>query len=210
MKKIITLLVLVLTVSISAQSKYEKGMEKAFELWKGNKTTEAAQLFERISKAEKDNWLPSYYAGMINILESFQIKEEAQLTAKLTKAQEFLDTAKSISPENPEIMITQALLNVAYIVFDGQKYGMTMSMKNAALYEKALKLAPNNPRVVLSKAESDMGAARFFGQSTEPFCNSIKRAIELGKEEEITEKFYPKFNVQRAEQVLQKCLNKNE
>ncbi|WP_437824043.1 hypothetical protein [Tenacibaculum mesophilum] len=206
MKKIITLVLLIFTISVSAQSKYEKGMTKAFELWGANETTEAAQLFERISKAEKDNWLPSYYAGMINILESFQIKEEATLIAKLNNAQEFLDIAKSISPENPEILITQALLHVSYMAFDGQKYGMTMSMKNAALYEKALKIAPNNPRVILSKAESDMGAARFFGQSTEPFCNNVKRAIELGKEEKIKEKFYPKFNIQRAEQVLKKCM----
>ncbi|WP_428742154.1 hypothetical protein [Tenacibaculum sp.] len=206
MKKIITLLAIVFAVNVSAQSQYEKGMTKAFELWKTNKTTEAAQLFERISKAEKNNWLPPYYAATIEIIESFQIKDEATLTTKLTKAQGFLDIAKSISPENPEILITQALLNIAYMVFDGQKYGMTMSMKNATLYEKALKLAPNNPRVVLSKAESDMGAARFFGQSTEPFCNNIKKAIELGKEEKITEKFYPRFNKERAEEVLKKCM----
>lgn len=205
MKKIITLLAIVFAVNVLAQSQYEKGMTKAFELWKTNKTTEAAQLFERISKAEKDNWLPSYYAANIEIIESFQIKDETILTAKLTKAQGFLDVAKSISPENPEILITQALLNISYMVFDGQKYGMTMSMKNADLYAKALKIAPNNPRVILSKAESDMGAARFFGQSTEPFCNNVKKAIALGKEEKITEKFYPRFNVQRAEEVLKKC-----
>lgn len=206
MKKVITLVLLVFAISISAQTQYEKGMTKAFELWKDNKTTEAAQLFERISTAERENWLPSYYAGMILIVESFQIKEEARLIAKLNKAQEFLDTAKSISPENPEILITQALLHVSYMAFDGQKYGMTMSMKNTSLYEKALQIAPNNPRVILSKAESDMGAARFFGQSTEPFCNNVKKAIALGKKEKITEKFYPKFNVQRAEQVLKKCM----
>ncbi|CAM1361334.1 conserved exported hypothetical protein [Tenacibaculum sediminilitoris] len=206
MKKIITLLAIVFAVNVSAQSQYEKGMTKAFELWETNKTTEAAQLFERISKVEKENWLPSYYAGMIYILESFQIKEEATLIAKLNKAQEFLDTAKSISPENPEILITQALLHVGYMAYDGQKYGMTMSMKNAGLYEKALKIAPNNPRVILSKAESDMGAARFFGQPTKPFCNNIKKAIELGKEEKITEKFYPRFNKERAEEVLKKCM----
>ncbi|WP_417799833.1 tetratricopeptide repeat protein [Tenacibaculum sp.] len=206
MKKVITLVLLVFAISISAQTQYEKGMTKAFELWKDNKTTEAAQLFERISTAERENWLPSYYAGMILIVESFQIKEEARLIAKLNKAQEFLDTAKSISPENPEILITQALLHVSYMAFDGQKYGMTMSMKNTSLYEKALQIAPNNPRVILSKAESDMGAARFFGQSTEPFCNNVKKAIALGKKEKITEKFYPKFNVLRAEQVLKKCM----
>ena len=204
--KIITLLTLVFTVSLSAQTPYEKGMEKAFELWKTNKTKEASQLFERIATAEKDNWLPPYYAATIEIIESFQIKEEATLIAKLNKAQIFLDTANSLSPDNPEILIRQALLHVAYMAFDGQKYGMTMSMKNVALYNKALELAPENPRVILSKAESDMGAARFFGQSTKPFCENIKKAIELSKKEEITIKFYPKFNVERAEKVLEQCM----
>ena len=80
-----------------------------------------------------------------------------------------------------------------------------MSMKNAGLYSKAFKLAPNNPRVILSKAEADMGAARFFGQPTAPFCKSIKKAIELGKKEKIRIKFYPKFRLKRAEQVLKQC-----
>lgn len=205
MKKIITLIVLVLAIQVSAQTQYEKGMNKAFELWGANKTTEASQLFERIANAEKENWLPPYYAATIEIIDAFQIKEEAKLIAKLNKAQEFLDTANLLSPDNPEILIRQALLHVAYMAFDGQKYGMTMSMKNAGLYKKAFELAPENPRVILSKAESDMGAARFFGQSTKPFCKSIQKAIDLGKKEEISIKFYPRFDVARAEKVLKQC-----
>ena len=205
MKKIITLIALVVAVTVTAQSQYEKGMGKAFQLWGANKTKEAGQLFERISKAEKDKWLPSYYAATIEILSSFGVKEEATLKAKLNKAQGFLDTAKSLSADNPEILITQALLNTAYMAFDGQKYGMTMSMKNNGLYAKAFKLAPNNPRVVMSKAEADMGAARFFGKSIAPFCKDIERAVELAKKENITEKFYPKFGFDRAEQVLKQC-----
>ncbi|CAL2101363.1 conserved exported protein of unknown function [Tenacibaculum sp. 190130A14a] len=208
MKKIITLIVFVFAIQVSAQTQYEKGMNKAFELWGANKTKEASQLFERIANAEKENWLPPYYAATIEILEAFQIKEEAKLIAKLNKAQEFLDMASSLSPNNPEILIRQALLNVAYMAFDGQKYGMTMSMKNASLYKKAFELAPENPRVILSKAESDMGAARFFGQSTKPFCKNIQKAIDLGNKEEISIKFYPRFDVTRAEKVLEQCEGK--
>ena len=54
MKKVITLIVVIFALNISAQSNYEKGMNKAFELWSANKSTEAGQLFERISKAEKE------------------------------------------------------------------------------------------------------------------------------------------------------------
>ncbi|WP_405562342.1 tetratricopeptide repeat protein [Polaribacter sp. Asnod6-C07] len=205
MKKVLFIIAIFIATGISAQTKYQKGMQKAFDLWNQNKLTEASQLFERISKAEPENWLPAYYAATVEIISSFGIKNETVLTAKLTKAQEFLDAAKSNSENNPELIITQALLNLGYIAFDGQKYGMTLSGKNNMLYAKALELAPNNPRVILGKAEWEMGAAKFFGKSTAPYCDAIKKAIELGKAEKVEQEFYPKFQLKRAEEVLQKC-----
>ena len=205
MKKILFIIAIFFATGISAQTKYQKGMQKAFGLWEQNKLTESSQLFERISKAEPENWLPAYYAATVEILGSFGLKDEAVLKAKLTKAQEFLDVAKSNSENNPEIIITQALLNTAYIAFDGQKYGMTLSGKNSMLYAKALEIAPKNPRVILGNAEWNMGAAKFFGKSTQPYCDAIKKAIELGKTEKVEKEFYPKFQVKRAEQVLKQC-----
>lgn len=207
MKKIFLFIGLFFALNITAQTQYQTGMQKAFSLWEEGKMTEASQLFERISTVEKDNWLPSYYAATVEILGSFGLKDEAILKAKLTKAQEFLDVAKSNSENNPEIIITQALLNLGYIAFDGQKYGMILSGKNNQLYAQALAIAPNNPRVILGNAEWNMGAAKFFGKSTKPFCEDIKRAIELGKEEKIEIEFYPKFLLERAEEVLKQCEN---
>ena len=205
MKKVLFIIAIFIATGISAQSKYQKGMQKAFGFWQKGQLTEASQLFERISKAEPTNWLPAYYAATVEILGSFGMKDEAKLTAKLNKAQEFLDVATSNSENNPEIIITQALLNLAYIAFDGQKYGMTLSGKNNMLYAKALKIAPNNPRVILGKAEWEMGAAKFFGKSTKPYCEQVKKAIELGKKEKIEKEFYPRFQVKRAEGVLKQC-----
>ncbi|CAL2074762.1 hypothetical protein [Tenacibaculum sp. 190524A05c] len=204
MKKIILLFVVFITTNIAAQTKYEKGMEKAFQLWGQQKTTEACQLFERITKAEPEEWLPPYYVATLEILGSFGIKDEAKLNNKLKKAQEYLDIAKSLSPNNPEIIINQALLNTAYIAFDGQKYGMTLSGKNSMLYAEALKIAPNNPRVVLGKAEWDMGAARFFNQPVDQYCKDVEKSIELFDKEELP-KFYPKYGKDRAQQVLKQC-----
>lgn len=207
MKKISTSLFVFISVTLSAQTQYEKGMTRAFKLWQENKLTEASALFERISKAEKDKWLPSYYVATIEIVSSFGLKDETKLNAKLKKAQEFLDEAKLISPDNPEIIINQALLNTAYIAFDGQKYGMTLSIKNTQLYQKALQLAPNNPRVVLGKAEWDIGSARFFRKSIEPYCKDIEKALQLFKEEKLP-KFYPKYGKNRAEEILKQCQKK--
>lgn len=205
MKKIIFIIAIFIATGISAQTKYQKGMQKAFDLWEQGKMTEASQLFERISKAETKNWLPFYYAATVEILGSFGLKDEAVLKAKLTKAQEFLDVAKSNSENNPEIIIMQAFLNLGYIAFDGQKYGMTLSGENNQLYARALEIAPNNPRVILGKAEWEMGSARFFGKSTKPYCEQIKKAIELGKKEKNEIEFYPKFMLERAQEVLKGC-----
>jgi tetratricopeptide (TPR) repeat protein len=207
MKKSILIIALLFAGIVTAQSKYQNGMNKAFSLWEKGEMTKASQLFERISKAEPENWLPPFYAATIEILGSFGMKDEAKLTTKLTKAQEFLDVAKSNSENNPEILITQALLNLGYIAFDGQKYGMTLSGVNNQLYGKALAIAPKNPRVILGNAEWNMGSARFFGKSTKPYCEEIKRAIKLGKEEKIDIEFYPKFLTERAEGVLKQCEN---
>jgi hypothetical protein len=205
MKKVLFIIAIFIATGISAQTKYQQGMQKAFGHWEKREMTKASQLFERISKAETENWLPAYYAAYVEILSAFEIKDETVLKAKLTKAQEFLDVAKSNSENNPEIIITQALLNTAYIAFDGQKYGMTLSGKNSMLYAKALEIAPQNPRVILGNAEWNMGAAKFFGKSTAPYCEAIKKAIELGKAEKIEQEFYPQFQVERAEKVLKQC-----
>ncbi|MFY0603542.1 MAG: hypothetical protein JXQ93_06300 [Flavobacteriaceae bacterium] len=208
MKKLCLFIGVLFALNVTAQSKYETGMTKAFEFWQAGKITEASNLFERISKVEKDNWLPSFYVGYINAISSFGIKDESVLKTKIEKAKMFLKQAEKISPNNPEIMIIQALSNTAYIAFDGQKYGMTLSGKNAEIYAKAIKIAPNNPRVILSKAEWDMGGAKFFGKSVEPYCKDIKRAIELFEKEKVTKKFYPSWGKERAEQVLKESCGK--
>ena len=140
MKKSILIITLLCTVIIAAQSKYQTGMQKAFDLWEQGKMTEASQLFERISKAEPTKWKPAYYTATVEILGSFGLKEEAVLKAKLTKAQEFLDIATLNSENNPEIIITQALLNTGYIAFDGQKYGMVLSRNTARCMQKRWQL----------------------------------------------------------------------
>ncbi|WP_165750268.1 tetratricopeptide repeat protein [Cellulophaga sp. Z1A5H] len=205
MKTFVFVFTFIFTLHLTAQTSYEKGMSKAFQLWQEQKNIEASQLFERIATAEKENWLPPYYLATVEIVSSFGIQEEGILTAKLTRAKKYLDQAANLSEDNPEIIISYALLNTAYIAFDGQKYGMTLSAENAVLYNKALEIAPENPRVVLSKAEWDMGSAKFFGKSTQPFCHDITRAIELFNKEEQTVQFYPYSGIERAEAIYTSC-----
>ncbi len=213
MQNIITYLTLFFTVLVmqaqtetngtadTVPTKYQQGMQKAFQLWQEDKSWDAANMFERIGTAEPDNWLPIYYVAQINIINSFSEKDPAKLKAQLDKAQDFINQATTLSKENAELLVLQAQLYTAWIVFDGQQYGMTYSPKASELYSKALALAPNNPRVILSKAEWDIGGAKYFGQSVEPYCKDIQRAIELFATFKPAGEFYPSYGEKRAKQL---------
>ena len=205
MKKAITMAIMLISTVLMAQDQYTKGMERAFELWKNNKPMEASNLFERIAMAEMDNWLPPYYVAQINTLISFGEKDGEKLTRQLEKAQEFIDIAKKISQDNAEILVQQAMINTAWIAYDGATYGMTLSGKNAVLYAKALELAPDNPRVVFSKAEWDMGSARYFGKDTSPYCKDVERSLELFATFKSESDFHPQWGMERAEKILEYC-----
>ena len=204
MQKLALILALIIAQLVSAQSQYETGMQKAFELW-GTNPTEASNLFERIANAESDNWLPAYYAAQVNILQAFNEKDKQKLSALLGKAQDLVNDATAISKNNPEIMILQALLHTAWIASDGMTYGPSLSPKVAAIYAEARQISPTNPRVVLSKAEWDMGSAQFFGQDTTPFCKDIEKSIELFANFKPASPFHPNWGKERAEQVLANC-----
>lgn len=182
-------------------TKYQQGMQKAFQLWQDDKSWEAANMFERIAVAEPDNWLPPYYVAQINVINSFTEKDGAKLKAQLDKAQNFINDATAISKENPDLLVLQAQLYTAWIVYDGQQYGMTYSAKASELYNRALAIAPENPRMIIAKAEWDIGSAKYFGGSVESYCKDIQRAIDLFATFKPAGEFYPTFGEERAKQV---------
>ena len=205
MIRTLTLAILFVCSSLTAQSQYEQGMNKAFELWGQKKNTEASALFERIASAEKSNWLPSYYVALINTIEAFQTKDRDKVAALLGKAQTAEDQAAAIAPDNAEVMVMQAMIYTAWITADPMTNGMKLSGKVNEIYNKALIVAPDNPRVVFSKAEFDMGSAAYFGNDTKPMCAQVEKAIGLFATFKPESKYHPRWGLDRAQEALAQC-----
>ena len=205
MIRIITMLVLFMCGTMTAQSQYETGMQKAFGLWEADKPEEASAIFERIASAEKNNWLPSYYVALINTTEAFKTQDKEKISALLDKATEALDQARILSPDNAELLVMDALIQTAWIVYDPMTNGMKLSGKINQLYARAMVLAPDNPRVVLNKAEFDMGSAAYFGKDTAPMCKEMERAISLFATFKPESPYHPKWGLERAQEAAQQC-----
>ena len=190
---------------IEAQTNFEKGMAKAFELWQTDKWDEAENMFERIAKAESKEWLPNYYIAQINSLKSWNEKDETVLKAQLDKAQEHIDLAMTKNEDNAELLIMQAQVLTNWVAFDGMTYGMKYGAKITELYTKALELEPKNPRAAFCKAEWEMGSAKYFGKDTAPYCKEIEASIELFDTFKPESDFYPNWGRERAVQVAESC-----
>jgi len=210
MKKFILTSVIVLSAFFAqAQSEYEQGMNKAFDLWKSGNNTEAVALFERIASAEKNNWLPNYYVALVNTTTAFQVlKDKEKVSTLLDKAQESLDIEFAKNPQNPEILVLQALIYTAWISYDPMTNGQKMSGKVIELYAKAQKLAPDNPRVVFGKAEFEIGGARYFKQDTSAMCGQIDKAITLFSNFKPETVYHPNWGLNRALEAQKECAKK--
>lgn len=205
MKKIITTIALFVSVITFAQSQFEQGMGKAFQLWGEGKNTEASAMFERIAAAEKNSWLPNYYVALVNTTTAFGTKDAAQISLLLDKAQNVLDVELIKTPNNAELLVIQAMIHTAWISFDPMTNGQKLSGKVMELYGKAEAIAPENPRVVFGKAEFEIGAAKFWGKDTKPMCTQIEKAIALFATFKPETPFSPKWGLERAEATLKNC-----
>ncbi len=193
------------TIIAFGQSKYESSMQKAFELWEDGNTQQASALFERISQAEKDNWIPLYHAANVLISSSFAVEDPVQRNNMLEKAKSFIAEAHNRSADNSELLTLEGLLYTAYVTMDPQTYGMTHSPKIMELHEKAIQLDPENPRAHLNKIQYAMGTAQFFGQDITPLCEQMKEIIPKF-ENRITETlFAPSWGVENAKQIVTNC-----
>ncbi|WP_426094656.1 hypothetical protein [Flavobacterium sp. DSR2-3-3] len=205
MTKIITTIAFFICSLLSAQGQFEQGMGKAFQLWGEGKNTEASDLFERISGAEKTSWLPNYYVALVNTTTAFRTKDKEQMDLLLLKAQKSLDIELDKNPNNAELLVIQAMIYTAWIVFDPMTNGQKLSRTVMELYGKAQAIAPENPRVVFGKAEFEIGGASWTGVDTKPLCLQIEKAIGLFATFKPETPFSPKWGLDRALAAQKNC-----
>jgi len=208
MKHLLIIIALCSSTFLVAQTKYEQGMRKAMELWDQDKLDEASNLFERIATVEKDNWLPSYHVAQIAIVKNwrdFENQNETTLKVNGDKAQEYINAMRTIEKDNPYADYLQAQLYTVWVAYDGMKYGMKYAGTIGELYQKMVKKDPDNPIFIADKAQWDMGSAKYFGSSIEPYCAELKHAIELFATFKPETEFHPKGNIKRALESAEAC-----
>lgn len=172
MKKLFLTMLLLATVSIFAQTTFDKVMTEKITQIDQLKTPEdftaLSNDFIRIGDKEKTQWLPYYYAAHTSIEKGRNLMRTGkldQLDAIAMEAQTSLDKASELSKDNAEILILQKMIHGLKMMVDPQARFMSEGMLGADALSKAAKLDPENPRMNLLQAEDAYYTPEQFGGS---------------------------------------------
>ena len=213
MKKQFLFIVAILfsTYSFSQTEKYIKAMEQlvpAVDTTRdADKLTTLANSFQRIADAEKNQWLPYYYAALANVSAAYMMSMGQMGMADKTdpiadKAEGLLSKAEDISKDNSEIYVVKKMIASLRLIGDPQNRYMIYGPLAEQALATAKTLNPANPRVTLLEAQDKLFTPEQFGGSkTEAkklFEESIKKYEAFKPETNI----HPGWGLKQAQLFL--------
>ena len=168
---------------------------------------ETASLFERIGTAEKNEWLPYYYASLGYLWSSHQVSDPASIDNQLDKAQQLIDQASNLSEDNDEIITLQGYIYMMKVVVDPPSRGPEYSGLAMQQFGKASGMNPSNPRALLLMGRMQMGTDQFFGNDLSQSCSMISKAAAMFDEQVLPSSIHPSWGKEMAEMFVAECSN---
>lgn len=206
----LALLFMWITLAKASDPTYEKAMAKQIEAMETIQTLEQSQQvsnsFLRIAEAQPEEWLPLYYAGLLQIEAAFRF--DVDKDQAFEQALEYIEKAKKIAPANSELTALEGYAVMGKISVDPGSRGQSMTPQAMQLFNKAISLDRENPRAVLLMAQMELGMSQFFGSGPEKACGMARMGGELlRKEKEKITEFYilPTWGQKVASQFENVC-----
>ncbi|HMO31671.1 MAG TPA: hypothetical protein PKE63_09985 [Lacibacter sp.] len=211
MKKLwFLLLVLVVAGSSQAQNeKYVKAMGTQLVAMSQAGTPAAMQEvvhgFERIAKAEKNQWLAYYYAGLSQVWHAFLLNDPAQYDALADKAEAFLEAAEALVQGESELAMLAAMVGTLRMAADPMSRFMQYSPRISQYLELAKQLNPGNPRPYFWQGQSLLRTPEQFGGGCANARPLLEEALRRFTTFEPATPLHPVWGKPQTEQLLGSC-----
>ncbi len=209
MKKLLLAMLFLISVSIFAQTPFDKVMTEKIAKIEQCKTPEdftaLSNDFVRIGDKEKTQWLPYYYAAHVSIEKGRNLMRTGKvsdLDAIATEAQKNVDKASELSKDNAELFILQKMIHSLKMMVDPQSRFMSEGMLAADALSKAEKLDPENPRISLLKGEDTYFTPEQFGGSKTKGLELLQKSVDQFKAYQPKTSLDPTWGKGEAEYLL--------
>lgn len=199
-----------LSATAMAQSeKYTGAMSSKIEELGANKTADdflaSSQAFERIADAEKNQWLPYYYAAYAQGIYAL-IKNEASKNDQFAdKIDTLIAKAEALEPNNSEISVLKSIsATVRMIVNPMERYQMY-----GPAIEKALNDAktqdPNNPRPYFIQGQNLRYTPEQFGGGCATAKPIMEEALKKYGSFKPVSALHPNWGQKQLEEMIAGC-----
>lgn len=193
---------------VSAQSKYEAAMIRGLEQFKAAKTADdmstASAFFERVADAEKDKWLPYYYAAYTNYLIGW-MNPKADKDKVAEKSKDLITKAEVIEHNNSEIYCLRQMVAIQQMTVDPMSRYQTYGAEATRALESATKTDPNNPRIYYLSGQTLMNTPEAFGGGKAVAKKLFEKSLELYKTFQPASPLHPNWGKEEAEKLLAQC-----
>lgn len=169
-----------------------------------------ANRFERIARAEKDKWLPWYYAAYATLNQAIQADGASEKDQLLDKAQWYLDEAAAVEAavvetEESELVALQGYVHTMRVTVDPANRGAQLAPLATQTLVRAVQINPDNPRALFLLGQMQYGTAQFFGADTSDACKLIGQAVEKYESVVVADALMPIWGQKSAQRMSEQC-----
>lgn len=208
MKQLLVIISMFFCGMAAAEPKYEAAMAKGLEQIKSAKTAEdmsaVSSFFERVGDAEKDKWLPYYYAAYANYLVGW-MNPKADKDKIAEKCKDLITKAEVIEHDNSEIFCLRQMVAIQQMTVDPMTRWQTYGAEATRALESATKADPNNPRIYYLNGQTLMNTPEAFGGGKAIAKKLFEKSLELYKTFKPASPFHPDWGKDQAEKLLAAC-----
>ncbi len=207
MKKLLVALSMFLFVTTNAQ-KFEGAMEKGLMQFKDAKSPDdmlaTSAFFERVADAEKDKWLPYYYAAQTQILAAW-MNPKSDKDKVAEKANALILKAELLSPNNSEIYCLKQMTAVMQLTVDAMSRWQTYGAIASEAIAKAKAADPTNPRPYMLEGQYLINVPEAFGGGKAVAKKILEKSLSMFETFKPASPFHPTWGKDQATTSLAAC-----
>lgn len=210
-KLLLSTLVLFLSAMVFAQSeKFTAAMKKNLAAIDTSFKNPASLLalannFERIAIAEKNQWLPYYYAAFCQVNNGFMEQDKDKIDAIADRASLLIQKADSLAPNNSEISCIKSMIASCHMMVNPMQRWQEYGQESSSNLESAIAQDPANPRPHFLKGQGLKYTPEQFGGGCKTAKPELQAALDKYTAFKPGSELHPNWGKEQVEKLINEC-----
>ncbi len=164
-----------------------------------------ANQFERIATAEKNQWLPYYYAALCQVNYGFMEQDKSKTDPIADKAESLILKADSLMPGNSEISCIRSMIASCRMMVNPMQRWQQYGQESSEHMQAAMKQDPANPRPYFLKGQGLKYTPEQFGGGCKTALPELQTALEKYAGFTPASELHPNWGREITQQLADGC-----